>query len=478
MCCFETPERSAMEPEKLQSEPEISQPEHSIKHLWRLWLPACLSISALLVLFAVLLTYSLATDAQRKRDLRTIEEQKRQEQENEEQKPQENLALLESILKARSLYGPALDTEAFVQAVFEQYREVSGDPYAEYYSEETYQLLLAQMAGQVVGIGVTFEKETVSFEGTEISALRILSVLEGSPAEQEELAPGEYVIAVQNAEGEFETVDSLGFDKAIRSIQGEEGTTVAIKILYENNGVQSTRVVTCERREIEGVSVIGRISEADASVAVIRIKGFAYNTPLQFCRAMDACIEQGATKFVLDLRKNAGGSLIAAKAMLSYFFSAGETLYLEKHADGNLFEVLCEPKAYTGLSEGCTVTEEQIGQYQNYSFAILCDESTQSAAELFVAVLAEAGVAETVAGQKTFGKLIAQTFTEIQFQGFKGYLRFTVYESMTKNGNSYQGIGFSPDLAVLADPEYANVEPLDLTWEQDLQLQAATQAFQ
>lgn len=469
-----------MEPEKKEVQAASADEREQFKKSAKFWIPACLALTAILLIFAILLTYVLSTDAQRKRDLRTIEEQKKVEEEQKQQEEEnkvENLAILESVLRDRSLFGAEMETEDFLREVFALYKEKSGDGYAAYYTEEEYLIRNAQLAGQTVGIGVTLDRGTVSYDGKELQALLVRSVFVGSPAEESGLVAGEWIIAVGSDGSELQGIDDLGgFDKAILSISGEEGTEVSLRILSETEAGLSAREITCRRRAVQADAVTGYCLEAYPEIAVIRIRNFSFGMPAQFCRAIETCRANGATKFILDVRDNPGGSLIALRAVLSNFMQNGDTVYFEKRADESVRPVVCAPYSYTGEKEGCTVTEEQIGQYRNpnLQFVVLCNENTISAAELFAATLAECGAAE-VFGQKTAGKWIAQTTMEIPFKEFKGYISFTVYQCFTSGGATYQGIGYSPANKIALSEEFCETAVEELLWEQDLQLQAAVE---
>ena len=457
-----------MEPEVNELQTESAEKREQFKRNAKFWVPACLAFTAILLIFSVLLTYVLATDAQRKRDQRTIEEQKVIEEQQEAAKPVDNFALLESILHDRSLYGSELETEEFMQAVFALYKEQSGDRYAEYYTEEEYRIQYSQLSGQRVGIGIAVIKSSTSSQGQDIQALHITAVLGGGAADEAGLVAGEWIIAVRDSDGVWKTVADYGnYEKAILAIQGEEGSEVGLRILSQSGTDQSVREVVCIRQPVQSESVFGSCLESDPSIAVIRICEFSFQTPVQFCREVEKCRQAGATKFVLDVRNNSGGSLIALRTLLSYFLQSGEIVYSEKYADGSVQSILCAPCTYTGDKEGCNLTEEQIGQYRSddLSFVVLCNEGTASAAELFAATLVESGAAKASFGQTTVGKWIAQSSMEVPFNGFKGYISFTVYQCLTAQGATYQNQGYTPD------------HPVASSEEQDLQLQAALAYF-
>ena len=139
--------------------------------------------------------------------------------------------------------------------------------------------------------------------------------------------------------------------------------------------------------------------------------------------------------------------------------------------------------AMAGNYAGCSVTKDEIGMYKDLDFAVLCNENTASAAEVFVATLrdyrAEKGFrAYNIVGNKTFGKGIMQTTRQIPFRdGTVAYLKLTTHAYVTKCGESYHGIGITPD-AVVELSEEAKKQPLSaLKQSEDAQLQAAVALF-
>ena len=76
--------------------------------------------------------------------------------------------------------------------------------------------------------------------------------------------------------------------------------------------------------------------------------------------------------------------------------------------------------------------------------AVLCNESTASAAEVFAATLRDYELADIV-GVKTFGKGIMQTVINLSsYTNYKGYLKLTTSAYVTKCGVTYHEIGIQP----------------------------------
>ena len=101
-------------------------------------------------------------------------------------------------------------------------------------------------------------------------------------------------------------------------------------------------------------------------------------------------MQQGVTGLVFDLRNNGGGLLTSVSEMLDFLLPAGD-LVSRTDKDGKTVVL------YTS-DDDCI----------DLPMAVLVNESTASAAELFACDLQEYGVA-TVVGTTTYGKGVMQT---------------------------------------------------------------------
>ena len=444
------------------------KPRFSI-HVW-------LALTAVLVVISILLTYTLTSAAQRSayrkalagtRDA-TAADGNRAEQDAE------NLKTLESVLRAFSFYSDSLDDETMLSEAFKAYVRATGDRYAAYYTEAEYEQLREGTSGAYSGIGVTIEPEQITDGDGTRNVFAVVSVLKDGPAARAGILTGEWIDAVETSEGVFETVDALGHDRTIAAVHGEEGTVVRLRVLHRDGEFYVPRTVECVRGKMESVSAEGRILAGYPDVAVVRVSSFALNTPEQFRAAVDECRANGAEKFIFDVRDDPGGDLQSIRAVLSSFLQKGDLILEARDQKGEArIRTLCEPVTNVGDYVGCNVTEEQIGQYRDLDFVILCNERTASAAEVFTATLRDHGLARAIVGKTTYGKGIMQSTFRLPFRNIVAYVKLTTYQYVTQCGVSYNGTGIAPTNEVgLA--EEARSKPIeDLTWEEDLQLQTA-----
>ena len=210
---------------------------------------------------------------------------------------------------------------------------------------------------------------------------------------------------------------------------------------------------------------------------MIRISEFDYTTPTQFVEAVEQAKNQGALHFVFDVRGNLGGELASLYAVLANFLRKDDLVIAMVYADGTRKEHRVAPVTYTDEKAGCSVREEQIGQYRDLDFVVLCDERTASAAEAFTAALRDFGLTKAIVGQRTYGKGIVQNYCRLDLEGVSGYLKLTVAGYVTECGTSYHGVGIAPTISVALPKQLRGKSTIFLEWENDTQLQMAVACF-
>ena len=447
------------------------QPEKRTTLKWLL--AVCIAVAA-----SVLLTYTLTAESKRREyTARLLEQQKVIDllggSGNAEA---ENLLLLNRYIRQFSYYANSLNEQEMLEAAFKAYVNASGDAYAQYYTEAEYLSLLEANSGNRYGIGVTIVRETITVNEAEYLVFRIKEIYAGAPAESAGLCLEDMIYAVEK-DGSMETVASLGFDGAVNAIQGEEGTSVKLKVFRETEGEYQSVDYTVFRQRYESLSVRGSLFEGDATVGVVKISGFDMTTPHQFKEAVNSLRESGAVHFVFDVRGNPGGDLRSISAVLSYFLREGDTILSAIDKNGTVATTYkAEPITLEGDYAGCSVTQEEIGMYADLDMVVLCDEHTASAAEVLTATMRDYGLAKTV-GKTTFGKGIMQSTLRIPFRNIVGYVKMTTYAYVTKCGVSYHGIGITPDVGVELSEEAKKYPITLLPHDMDEQLKTAVAQF-
>ncbi|MBO7303249.1 MAG: hypothetical protein J6U68_03585 [Clostridia bacterium] len=381
-------------------------------------------------------------------------------------------------------YYGEVDSEELMNAAIRAYVAQTGDVYAAYYTQEELEAQLSEDTGNMVGIGVNIINSKVTYQGVEISVLKIINVIKDSPAEQSGVKVGDLIYAAI-LDGETKTVNELGYDDALNKLLGEVDTTASF-IVLRDTGKDALEQITFNivRQKVVTQSVYWRIPDiaenADKKIGVVKITNFDYTTPTQFTKAVDALKEAGVEKFIFDVRHNPGGYQSSVGAVLSYFLNEGDVYIRTKDNAGNIEEdVIRVVSDFTGDYAGCNVTKEDIGKYKDLDAVVLCNEYTASAGELFVASFKDYNLGKVV-GMKTFGKgklqstFYLQNYALINYGintigNIDGAVKLTTHEYFSAKSDSYDGIGIKPDENVALSEEamkqnvydYANLDKID-----------------
>lgn len=305
-----------------------------------------------------------------------------------------------------------------------------GDPYSGYLTPDQYDSALDDLSGQFSGIGAEVGIENLDDPDdlaactlvTETCAMVIVAPLDGSPAEAAGLRPGDQVLAIDGTSTMGESVSSL-----VYVVRGEAGTDVVLTVQRDG----ATLDVTVTRAVINLEEV--RSELLDGGIGYVRLTTFTDRAPGLFSDALAGLVSQGASAFVLDLRGNPGGFIVAAQEIASEFIASGELLFT--------------------VESGEDVQEWRAngGQLQNdVPLVVLVNAGSASASEIVAAALQEHGRA-TILGEATFGKNTVQIWRDLPNGGG---LRLTTDRWFTPDHSSVAPDGVRPDVVVAspADP--------------------------
>lgn len=165
-------------------------------------------------------------------------------------------------------------------------------------------------------------------------------------------------------------------------------------------------------------------------IGVISISSFgSVSMSDAFLEAFYALRDAGAEKLILDLRDNGGGYFEAAKELGSYFYE-GEQVMFQTRFRGEEAEPTYSQNNYIGDT------------FEEY--AVLINENTASAAELFAYML-QSGVGAALIGETSFGKAVGQDVYTITNGD-----RFTItsFEILRADLTSYNDEGLTPDVNI------------------------------
>jgi carboxyl-terminal processing protease len=299
--------------------------------------------------------------------------------------------------------------EELVQAAIRGMLRVLDDPYAAYLDPKRAREVQDLLSGSFVGIGLWLERAE--------DGLRVTSVLEGSPAAQAGVLPGEIVV---RAEGR--PTAPLTESQTSTLLGGPEGTAVTLTI----RGDGGTRDVQVRRVRISLTDVQARMLRGE--VAYAHPLRFGGGTTARLRSELGALLGRGATGLVLDLRGNAGGLAEEAVATAGLFLTEGVIGRMVRDGEQEELTVEGDP------------LERQV------PMAVLVDGGTASASEVVAGALQDRGRA-TVVGTNTFGKGSVLAVEEVGGSG--SAIQFTTSFFLTPDGHRIEGRGILPDVPVL-----------------------------
>lgn len=349
------------------------------------------------------------------------------------------------------------------------------DVYATYYSEDQYADYIADSTANYCGIGVTVTQLDTGY-------VEVIDVTPDSPAEKAGIALGDIIVGVDG-----EDFLTLGYTAAVNKIRGEEGTPVTVTV--ERNGERLDFTMLREYL-IEYTVSYKMLNGGDGKIGYIRISQFDTGTFGQFRDAVRILGESGAEKYIFDVRNNPGGQLESVLGVLDYILPDDTGLPLVR------IEYKEETTAYYSVYDyiqGNAEMEETyaaaLDHQMDAPIAVLCNEYTASAGELFTSCLQDFGAAE-VFGNVTYGKGMGQTrFYLSDIYAFMDSDKFaysfhkeaifsiSVFYYSPPTSNNYEGVGVTPNHVVPLSEEAAQIGFYKLTEEQDNQLAAAIESL-
>ena len=280
------------------------------------------------------------------------------------------------------------------------------DPYSQYYTEEEFKSLQEQTSGSFVGIGVYIG---INSEDNNIT---IISPIEGSPAYEAGIKPGDIVLSVDG-----EDVDSSMLDETIKKIKGEENTDVNLTI--QRDGKEMNFTVT--RKTIVTKSVDSKVMDND--IGYLRITSFDENTYDEFKEHISSLQSEGVKGLVIDLRDNPGGLLDVCVDIADDIIGKGTIVYTKDN---------------TGNKEYYKSDEKEL----NLPMAVLINGGSASASEILTAALVDNNKAVAI-GETSFGKGLVQSVK--QLKDGTGY-KLTTAQYYTPNGDYINGKGITPEI--------------------------------
>ncbi|MFT3753035.1 MAG: S41 family peptidase [Paludibacter sp.] len=278
------------------------------------------------------------------------------------------------------------------------------DPHSVYIPASDLADVNSELEGSFSGIGVQFNIQN--------DTVMIVAVVSGGPSEKVGLLAGDRIVKVNDSVFVGKKITN---EKVMKKLRGKAGTKVKLGI--RRHGTKEVLHYSITRGEIP-VNSVDIAYMVEPGVGFIKVNKFAATTYTEFLDAIATLRNQGAKKYIIDLRENSGGFMEQAVNMVNEFLPAGRMI------------VYSQGKAYP-RSEA---KSDGKGSCINQSIVVLVDEFSASASEIFSGAIQD-NDRGLIIGRRTFGKGLVQQ--QLQLKDGSA-IRLTVARYYTPSGRSIQ----------------------------------------
>ncbi|MFO7628710.1 MAG: S41 family peptidase [Prochlorococcaceae cyanobacterium] len=312
------------------------------------------------------------------------------------------------------------------------------DPYTRFMDPREFKEMQIDTSGELSGVGIqlSLDKDT--------KELVVVSPIDGSPASRAGVKPKDVITSIDG-----KSTKGMSTEDAVKLIRGQAGTKVVITL--RRNGQLLETPLTRERIELHAVDRQINTAGNGAKVGYIRLKQFNANATKDMrdaVRELDGKVDG----YVLDLRSNPGGLLMASVEIARQWLNEG-TIVSTKTRDG-----IQDIKRANGRA------------LSTKPLVILVNEGSASASEILSGALQDNKRAVLV-GQKTFGKGLVQS---VRGLSDGSGMTVTIAKYLTPSGRDIHKHGIDPDVpAKMSELEAQKLRLEDLGSRKDSQYRAA-----
>ena len=252
------------------------------------------------------------------------------------------------------------------------------DPHTSYFSAEELKAATEDLNGSFSGIGISF----VLINDT----IGVVEVIPGGPSEKVGIMAGDKIVMIDDS---VATGPTMSNGEVMKRLRGDKGSKVKLGIKRQNTSKMLSFTVT--RGDIP-VNTVDAFYMLDKNTGYIKINQFGRHTYDEFITAMASLEEEGAKRYIIDLRGNGGGFMEMAVLMVNEFLPANEPIVFTKGRYKR---------------DDSEVWSAGNGSFQEAEVAGLIDEFSASASEIFAGALQD-NDRGLIVGCRSFGKGLVQ----------------------------------------------------------------------
>ena len=279
------------------------------------------------------------------------------------------------------------------------------DPHSVYISAKDYEQANEELNGNFCGIGISFQV----MEDT----INVIEVISGGPSEKVGIANGDKIISV---DGKNFTGEKINPNFVKEQLRGPKNSVVKLGVKRATSA--KTLYFTVTRGDIP-IKSVDAAYMIDKNTGYVKVNQFGRNTYDEFVAALSVLKNEGAKRYIVDLRGNGGGYMEIAVAMANEFLPKDNLIVSTK---GRY------------KKNDTSVYSDGNGSYQDAEIVVLINEFSASASEIFAGAMQD-NDRGLVIGARSFGKGLVQREFKLSDNSA---IRLTIARYYTPTGRCIQ----------------------------------------
>ena len=252
------------------------------------------------------------------------------------------------------------------------------DPHTSYFDARNSKITRNHPDGVIPDIGAVL----IIFNDT----IHVECIVPAGPSDIAGILPGDRIVKI---DGQPTANIKKTSGEVFSLLSGPNGSKLTLSV--ERQGYLKVLEYTVTRNRIIK-KTIDSYYMIDKNTGYVKVNQFERNTDKEFAEALTQLQALGAKRYMIDLRGNGGGYMEIAVLMVNEFLSKGQTIV----------EIRGRHKKYNKVYKS-----DGKGAFQNAEIAVLIDEYSASASEIFTGALQD-NDRGLIVGRRSFGKGLVQ----------------------------------------------------------------------
>lgn len=253
------------------------------------------------------------------------------------------------------------------------------DPHTTYIPAKDLTAVNDELEGSFSGIGISF----AIIEDT----IRVTQVIPGGPSERAGLLAGDRIISIDDSTFVGPGLNQI--DVRDKHLKGKKNTIVKLGIKRDGNSELRSFDVIRGDVPLKSVDIAYMVNK---ETGYIKVNKFGRTTYDEFLSSLILLKSEGANKYIIDLRGNAGGYMETAILMANEFLPQNRLIVFTKGREKR---------------NDSEVWSDGNGSFQNDEIIVLLDEFSASASEIFAGAIQD-NDRGLIIGRRSFGKGLVQ----------------------------------------------------------------------